>query len=84
MTTSDDVGTFKIVVESSNTIRAEQIPNTEGKIEKCEINRDFLLWKTVRVLIDMLRDNRLRRRKEFEFLGEIFTRCCSIMLLVEH
>ena len=59
------VKTFKITITKNDEIRVE----TDHTIEPCTVNRNPLLTRTIEIFNDMLRDNRLREREEYEVLG---------------
>ena len=72
MTKTEDIHELKITLRSGGKdIHAERKPDTGAKIPLGKVRDDPLLMKTIRILINLLRDNRLKNRNELEILGTL-------------
>jgi hypothetical protein len=63
-----DERVFRIKVCDDHKIRADVRPGAD--LPACEIGTDPLAQRTIEVLINLLRENRLWKEKEFEVLGD--------------
>ncbi|HLI09686.1 MAG TPA: CHAT domain-containing protein [Ktedonobacteraceae bacterium] len=65
----ENVGIFKVIVEANGTIHADRTPKPDVDIGSGIVKHDDFLEHTIKIFIDMLRNNRLIRPDEYRFLG---------------
>ena len=64
----ENICEFQITISTDNRIRTKKTPS-DRDIEPCDIIEDKLQYQTIEILIEILRDNRMKETDEYRLLG---------------